>query len=363
VSLPKTVAEIDPDGTRVQVRWGGYYDAHAVDAMRRVPSATFKPPDKSEDGQAYWYIQLRIDYLRELRTQFGDQLSLGPKLRKWGKKKVSEERNLLATQTAMYADLPVLADGDFWHQHMFEALYVGPKGKDMTKAEYREALKAPHGSFQTADVRFMTDCRNPLNANQPGTGKTLESIACTFEGQFVGPRLVVAQKSALETVWVDHLEHWQPYPILLAMGGAADKRKVIRQALKMAEAHEPYWLVCNVETVRYNGIYQVNPLTGKKRLIDVEWNFEEIPEIPWDVVIVDEFHKIGLNNPETLTSKAMFDIPAMKKIDLSGTPMGGKPMKLFSVLHHLEPKEFSSKWGFANMWLHVRTSATCVKRR
>jgi SNF2 family DNA or RNA helicase len=119
------------------------------------------------------------------------------------------------------------------------------------------------------------------------------------------------------------------------------------------EWDEPFWLVTNIETIRYNGIYQVHPETNKKMLVGVEWPFPEIPQFFWNVVVVDEFHMLGLNNTETLTSRTMYDTKALKKIDLSGTPMGGKPLKLYSVLHHLEPQEFSSKWGFVNMWLDV----------
>lgn len=352
--LPETKAEIDVSGTRVILDWGGFYDPFAKDAAKRVPSATFKPADKSETGKAYWYFQLRLDYMRELRNQFGNKLTLGPRLRKWGREQVERERNLQAIQTALWADLPVLADGDKWYRKMFEALYVGPKGKDMTRSQYQEALRLPHGSYQTADVRFMVDCPNPMNGNQPGTGKTLETIATVFEaGLNEGPRLVIAQKSALDTVWMENLEQWQEQYVILARGDAAAKRKAIVEAYRLYRIGEPYWLVTNIETVRYNGIYTVHPETLKKTLVDVEWPFEEISQIHWDVVVVDEFHKLGLNNTDTLASKTMFDIKAFKKIDLSGTPMGGKPVKLFSVLHHLEPQEFSSKWGFINMWLET----------
>ena len=38
---------------------------------------------------------------------------------------------------------------------------------------------------------------------------------------------------------------------------------------------------------------------------------------------------------------------------LSGTPMGGKPVNLWPVLHFLDPEEFTSKWRWAENWLYI----------
>jgi SNF2 family DNA or RNA helicase len=60
-----------------------------------------------------------------------------------------------------------------------------------------------------------------------------------------------------------------------------------------------------------------------------------------------------LQNPSTLTGKAMFNLPSKKRIATSGTPAGGRPLKYWGVLHWLEPKEFKSKNRWAEQWLTI----------
>jgi hypothetical protein len=349
--MRETTAEIFEKGNvnRIKVDWGGVYDWACVDAIKRVPTATFVPPDKSETGHAYWYVQLKLDIARELRKVFGDDLKLGPQLKRWGKETTRRESSLINLAMADHAELPVLQDENL---PLYQALHLGPKGKTMTPAERRKAL-AGTPSYQTADVRFMADCPNPLNANQPGTGKTIECIGAAWEGGMMGlPKLIIGQKSALGSVWRTELNRWQHEPVIVATGSAAEKMHAMRTAQKLHAKGKPFWFVCNMEMVRYKGIYRVGP-SGKKEEVGVEWAFPWFSEVPWGCVIVDELHRVGLNNATTLSSRAVSDLTTNKRIALSGTPMGGKPMKLWAALHWLDPKEFSSKWAFANTWLDV----------
>lgn len=604
---------------RIKVSWGGFYDPDIVAAIKKVPTACFVPHDKSEDGKPYWYIQLKLDIARELRTQFKDQLVLGPELKRWGKRTIKHEDTLVSLNMADNAELPkVKAE----NRPLYDALHIGPKGARMTPQQRRQALAGP-ASYQTADVRFMADCANPLNANQPGciaadtiiecnragksfkipvwklhgrlsgldanypgshwseniitrvraafddgtiglvnlhmsydsgiketfevmvssgrsirataehpfltpmgwrkleelrpgmeilmsgpqgnpdktkkmweltnsvqrhpharavrgdgrrvlprhrlvveahvngydfndylkifrsnsrvdiesieylrpdqvvhhkdhnprnnhidnleilegqsehakehnitshgayrtvveavvsvrrhgleqtydlslatdphnfiangfvvhnTGKTIECIGAVWEAGLMGTaKLVVSQKSALNTVWKRELERWQHEPVIVATGSAAEKQLALRHAMALHKKRKPFWLVCNMEMVRYKGIYRVHPVTGKKEEIGVEWAFPEFAQVEWGCVIVDELHRVGLNNNTTLSARGAADLKTRKRIALSGTPMGGKPLKLWAALHWLEPKEFSSKWTFANTWLEVES--------
>jgi len=84
-------------------------------------------------------------------------------------------------------------------------------------------------------------------------------------------------------------------------------------------------------------------------------------EVEWGVVILDEFHRMGLNNPETLAFQSFKKLKADKRIALSGTPMGGQPIKLWPVLHFLYPDQFSSKWAYAANWLTIYEDANGYK--
>jgi hypothetical protein len=47
------------------------------------------------------------------------------------------------------------------------------------------------------------------------------------------------------------------------------------------------------------------------------------------------------------------NIKANRKYAMSGTPMGGKPIKLFGALNYLHPNQFTSKWRWAEQWLDI----------
>lgn len=347
--LPEVTAEIyETRGVnRIKLTWGGFYHRGVVEAVKRIPTATFVPADKSEDGRPFWHVQLKLDIAREMRRYLGESLILGPKLKAWGKRTVKHERNLMSLAMADHAELPRLQAENL---PLYEALHIGPRGAKMTAAERKKALVGPP-SYQTADTRFMADCPNPINANEPGSGKTLESIGAVWEGDLMGtPKLVIGQKSALSSVWRRELERWQHEPVVVATGSAQEKKTALNKAMLLNKKGKPFWLVVNMEMVRYKGVYRVHP-GGKKEEIDVEWAFPEFGDINWGVVIVDEFHRVGLNNTSTLSARACAALSTGKRIALSGTPMGGKPLKLWAALHWIEPKEFSSKWTFANTWL------------
>lgn len=46
-------------------------------------------------------------------------------------------------------------------------------------------------------------------------------------------------------------------------------------------------------------------------------------------------------------------VEAELKAALSGTPMGGRPRKLWSILNWLEPDEYTSEWRWIGQWLEV----------
>jgi SNF2 family DNA or RNA helicase len=83
-------------------------------------------------------------------------------------------------------------------------------------------------------------------------------------------------------------------------------------------------------------------------------------EVEWSSYIVDEFHLAGLTNANSRHDKgSLFFQRSMmvlceRKYALSGTPMGGQPLRLWGALHFLEPKIFSSKWRWAEQWLVIK---------
>jgi SNF2 family DNA or RNA helicase len=70
---------------------------------------------------------------------------------------------------------------------------------------------------------------------------------------------------------------------------------------------------------------------------------------------------MGLNNPTTLASRALYDLKGERRWAMSGTPMGGRPLKLYGALKFIEPQEYSSKWRWAETWLEVEEQTVRVR--
>lgn len=206
--------------------------------------------------------------------------------------------------------------------------------------------------YQLADIAFMALAAHPMNTNEPGTGKTVETIASVFEaGLDEAPVLVVAPKTALDAVWLSELSAWL-YGMGVPAGTVTGQGDSLTLLEETALDGGPCWVVANPEAIKFrtNGTKPAPPD-----------RYAWIYEVDWGVVVLDEFHRMGLNNPDTLASKSFKKIKADKRIALSGTPMGGQPIKLWSVLNFLYPDTFSSKWAFAGNWLSIYEDAAGYK--
>jgi non-specific serine/threonine protein kinase len=138
----------------------------------------------------------------------------------------------------------------------------------------------------------------------------------------------------MEVVWWFELDRWQPYDMLMSIGSAHARHEVIMDAVHMAREGTPFFLIINPAQLR-----------GK--------DAAHIMATNWTTVTVDEFHKCGLSNPKTATSKALHALKAQKRIALSGTPIGGKVARLWAVLNWLEQETFKSKWNWIKTWLET----------
>ena len=302
------------------------FDQDLVNKVKQIAGAKF---DRSMG--ASWTVPLDLDTCQQLRRQFGDLLKISPELATWYKQENKHVKILTSLSSADDADLKILPT-------------VLPDLYDFIKTR----------PYQKADIAFMARNPSPCNFNQPGTGKTVEVIGAVYEAgpdMSDGPQLVVAPISSLETVWQYELERWQGYPVLVAKQDPRQRIELLMEAVEMYEEGMPFWLVINPAMVRYKRI-----MPNKRNQLEFPIEipiYPELFEIQWKHKIIDEFHKCGLGNTATITHQAMMDLRAEKAIPISGTPIGGKVIKLYGVLHFANPKVFSSKWQFADRWLEV----------
>lgn len=311
--MPEQVIDIDSfcelsdDGKRIEVYFN--FRPDAVAAIKKVPGARAR-----YDGQQFicWTIPKDMVSARALRERFGDRMELGKAVTKWGKKERARSRNLQKLAKADDAKLKRL-----------------PKILPELAAFLRP--------FQRADVAFMAET-SVMNANEQGLGKTVEAIAAVFEaGLDEGPQLVVAPLTSLETVWKAELDEHVGDPVYILSGDHIPDYEEIKQLLKDGE---PFWFITTAAQIR-RGLPA------------------PLPNVKWKTLVVDEFHKTGLTNISgdpskgTQFGRAVRTIIRERTFLISGTPMGGKPIKLWGALNHMKPDVFTSKWRWAEQWLEV----------
>lgn len=304
----------DTDGQRIILTFK--YDPYLIQLVKTVPGARFNRPNKC------WYLPLEFESARRMKEALGEYLEVSPRLGRWGWQQVKRQRRLTSLAVASDADLIGLGT-------------ASPK-----------LLKTLRG-YQRAAIKFVSTCDNPLVADQPGLGKTLEVIGGILETGIQGPQLVIAPLTSLESVWQWELERWQPYPVIVVKGDRGTKLGILDAAVELAGERHTFWVVINHAMARY------------EKIVDDDGSHVEVPGFPalfdieWQHIIVDECHKGVLNNPKTLTAKGLYHLDGARRIAMSGTPIGGKPINLWGILHWLDPKQFSSKWRWAEQWLEI----------
>jgi hypothetical protein len=347
-STHPVVAELSRDGDRINVTFD--YSPQRVKLAKRVSGYTFVNKEKARAAgltDAFWRYPLDLVTGRRLREVFGDELGIGPKLRAWGNKEVTKEQKLATLSDADDADLSS------------DALRKLVKG---TKNENGDPFKLR--PYQKADIRFASEGKAVIIANQPRTGKTITAIGTVIEsGLEYGWHLVFAPVASLRTVWEAGIKDAYRMagleePVVLTGDTPNERKKAIQRAAEMADAGESFYLVLNPYHAR---LKRVSHGKGDQITFTQEPVSPELMEIDWDSMIIDEYHLMGLSNPITLGAKGVNEIATTTqpelRLALSGTPMGGKPIKLWGALHFLNPEEFTSRWNWAKHWLVVKSES------
>lgn len=341
-------AELSEDGTMIEVFFK--FDEDKVKKMRKIAGAKFRNREYAakrghDPAVPYWDLPPDLGVGAQLREQFGEILELGPKVTKWGNAEKKQHESLAKLSKASTAKLKVL-----------------PKRLPKLNKYLRP--------YQKAGAAFISTARHPLIADQPGLGKTCQTIAGLFDSGVVhGPCLVVAPKVSLVTVWERELKKHQPYPVWVATGNREQREDILSDFyVECVLDGKTGWLVVNPTMCSYKRIPNpdrdpgsLDPAKSSKWLLDEKGNaimdpmYNTIGDVEWATVVIDECHKNAIRNPATLTARGLNDLKVAedgKKVAISGTPMD-IPIHLWGILHWLHPEKFTSKWKWAEQWLQV----------
>jgi hypothetical protein len=320
-----------------------------------------------EKGGPYWTVPLNLETGKALRNAFGDGLQLGEALKSWGiqeKRRQRELRTLARADDAELVNLPKLAP-------QIEAIINGDpilpaSCPDWLRWDHPLFEERPARPYQRADIAMMAH-DSCINANAPGTGKTLEYVGSQAEAgseAWEGAHLIIAPVTSHFDTWVTELLIYN-VPGTILYGETPDERRdAVKETFALARAGEPVWLIVGYDDVRlkkldpeeddpadYGGI-AARDYKGNIYVFKNDYQ-RMLFSIKFKSKVVDESHKAGLPNRLSLFHIGSALIEAERSFSMSGTPMGGKPIRLWGHLHWIKPKEYGSMWNWAGHWLVI----------
>lgn len=179
--------------------------------------------------------------------------------------------------------------------------------------------------YQRADIDVLVSKRRVYNTNEPGLGKTIETLTALKELNFTGC-LILCPKIATG-VWQEEAMKWYGWKSII-LGGTLKQRKLqIQEFLSTDTAI----LITNFALLK-----EISVISSQ-----------------WNSIIVDELHLGGMLNRNSQKYKELEKLKSTNMFLLTGTPVRRGPQDLYAPLHLLYPKLFKSYWGFVNKWCHV----------
>lgn len=305
-----------------------------------------------------WKYPKTMATCRAFRAIFGSRLVVSKGLADWARAEVDKEEGLTRLRTANDARLDVVPQ-------LAPALHKAMSSR----------------TYQRVGSRFIADARSVIVADEPGVGKTLESLGGILEGLPTDQAqniLVFAKKTAITSVWAREIRRWLgPEPEIYALfGGTLEDRGRIMERFEMQCDLDLFqglrFVIANPEMVRTTKI-RICPVNcdddkfcpeKPRHKVRYEPEFPQFFDRNWDAIIVDECHKslIGKSSRAKTVTKTRLGMTRLKvregglRVALSGTPYRGKLEYFWGILNWLDSKKFGSYWRWVETYFEVDKS-------
>lgn len=307
-----------------------------VSGLRYDPSAKF------------FHAPLDIDTAKDIHSvakHFGARLVLEPELVRWVHKEKDRYANLLKPDD-------FTADNSQWL----------PRLRDERPELVESMSSQPH---QIPGTAFMVGQSSVLLADDPGAGKTIQTLAAIAERDVRGPILVVAPRTAANVTWPEEIRQWLgDDEVVFRINGAMKpkERQVTLEMIKKHQEKRPHdrlWVLCGPNYLRIRadlddyGNYK-RDAKGNKVVRVVREGLADLFRIRWSAVIVDESHQTlaGATGNKKKQSAQRQGLGALTikdnglRIAISGTPFRGKTENLWGTLNWLYPEKYTSYWNW-----------------
>jgi SNF2 family DNA or RNA helicase len=351
-----------------------------------IPGAYYRSREKR------WSVPIGMATCRILREEFSKALEIGPRLWAWAESEVRAEKHQKAIGTGLDAvELPRITQD---YPRLATALQSRP--------------------YQTRGARFIADGRQVLIADDPGLGKTTEAIAGVIESGVEGPYLIAAPVAAMTDAWEREIQTriGDSARVFSITGSKTKRQKLLSEALRSDRPTQITWVIVNIEMMRtktwwicnkceldnaenlakFNAAMEefiaagvfVRPLPAQFVPVQDRWEASDRPkssivdcghepgkvrtqhdhQFPqlfgrrWGVLVMDECQRSLLRSTgkQSQTRNGAMLLRGDMRVPLSGTPMRGKPQRLWGVLNWMDRVKFSSCWAFIERYWEVTTS-------
>jgi SNF2 family DNA or RNA helicase len=270
-----------------------------------------------------------LETLHVLLDTLGNDAQLSAELSNWAHTVRINRKEAIRQATAKDARLPVL--------------------REKAPTLYRAMMAR---KYQRVGARFVADNPATLVADEPGLGKTLIAMGGIIESETEGPYLVVAPKTASETVWKREIERWlPPYHKAIIFPESRAKRE---RVFKTNVFDKNTWVITHPDMICVKD--ELAKIT--KRNGDTDYRHVYKPVYPqffnieWGVIVVDESHECLIRRSGRSTQRrlGLERLPLRSdglKIAMSGTPFDSKPHQLWGTLNWLDPKGYPAfhRWS------------------
>lgn len=193
-----------------------------------------------------------------------------------------------------------------------------------------ELIKLPlkHSAlpFQIIGTDFLLSVKKGILADEPGLGKTIQSILAAYYLKEKGKAnkvLVITPASLKYQYAIDGIKKFTDLTYTIVDGTRKQREKQYQE--------DTFFHVVNYELARE----------------DFDLSF--IQEMKPDVIILDEAHRI--KNIDTDTARQIKTIDAQYKWLLTGTPVQNKAEEIFSLFEFIDPKLLGNRWIFQKKYI------------
>lgn len=354
--------QVEMVGNRIWVRSPFKYK----DRIKSIIGARWSPKDK------VWTLPLDLETGRRLRDEFGDELQIGPALWEWGKQARAKETHL--TSFTNITDIDIMSEVDL------------PRVRELCPGMWAAMQNRP---YQPVASYYMAVARRCLNGDQPGIGKTIETLGALVEAGVSGPILILAPRTSCTVVWEPEIHKWMEtyahgYTVTQTAGLTAVKQQQaydqFAQYVKGSNPGVMHFLIANAEQARIKK-FTVCPagicdgdedwcpeLAQHRNASETRRPF--LHSMKWEAIVADETHNWLINTRGKNASQVGYGFTKLRTARedspmyaLSGTPLKGKKWNLFGTLNWLWPKQYSSKWRWIGSYFEVVDDIVQAGRR